>query len=368
MIDVFNVLVRVVYLFAGGTPDRTAPGGDHFNELRVKEKQEFERIVDGENRRIEPGHLMHRNCPSCGANAYVLFFRTQDFCDYARCTLCGFVYAPQVLTFESRSRLYGALTGRGVTEVCCDPGEVEQDWRRFELPLRLILKYQREGNLLDVGCGVGNFLARARNCGYKVRGIETYVEFKEAAKQAFNVDVDIGLFEEMDLPEDGFQVVTLWETLEHIYDPRSALRQASRILSPNGILAVSVPNLANLGFLLLREYSSHRGGEHINFFSPSTLSRMLNDCGFRVVELRTTGNSNWQDLTNLIDLNLERIYCFENIGKKKLNMPPDPFLSREEAFFWSRIVVPLVAGWEQRTGKGSGIVAIAKKNASSGPV
>lgn len=362
-IDFLSLIMKTVYFLFKSKDGCGNDQADHFDALRIREKQQFEKLVDRQNRKIKAGCIRKRNCPNCGCNSYVSFFLTQDLFDYVKCKNCGFVYALQVLTFETRCSLYGGLTGGGVTEVCCAPAEVESDVRRFRFPLKRILKYQRSGTLLDIGCGVGNFLVQARECGFSVSGIETHAEFKEVARSKFNIHVDLGLFEEMDLPENRFEVVTMWETLEHIHDPKSSLLRVFKILSPKGILAISVPNVANLGFLLLREYSGHRGGEHINFFSPFTLSRMLTDCGFKILEHYTTGNSNWKAIMNLLDLELGRIYCYENVGKEINRIAPSPFFSKAEAFFLRKIVIPFIAGWEQRTGKGSGILMLAQKKA-----
>jgi hypothetical protein len=196
-----------------------------------------------------------------------------------------------------------------------------------------------------------------------VQGIETHQEFREAAKANYNIDVQTGIFEEMELPSNHYQVVTMWETLEHIYHPKAAIERAFDVLAPKGILAISVPNLANLGFFMLREYSAHRGGEHINFFSPDTLSRMLTDCGFKVVESHTTENSDWPAMMNLLNLELDRVYCYDNVGKKSQATPPTPFFSPHEAVFLKRVVFPFLSRYERKTGKGSGITILAQKSA-----
>ncbi len=361
-IDFLGLVVKMVYLLSKGNGDFISDQPDHFDTVRVQEKEQFEKILDRENRKIKPEYIKRRSCPNCGSNSYVIFFTTQDLFDYVRCVDCGFVYALQVLTFGARSSLYTGLTGVGVTKVCSVPVEVEADRKRFGFPLKRILKYKRSGNLLDVGCGVGNFLALAKQYSFSVKGIETHVEFQKAARSKFNIQVDLGLFEGIDLPESSFEVVTMWETLEHIYDPKAALLQAFKVLAPKGILAISVPNLANLSFLLMREYSGHRGGEHINFFSPFTLSRMLTDCGFKILEHHTTGNSNWKAVMNLLDLELGRIYCYENVGKEISKIAPSPFFSKAESLFLRKIIIPFISGWEQRTGRGSGILMLAQKN------
>lgn len=356
-------LMKAMYRLSSKEQEVPASRADAFDALRIQEKEQFEGILDRQTRRIKAEYIEHRNCPNCGADSYRLVFPTQDFFDYVKCQNCGFVYALQMLTHEARTLIYGGLTGTGAAEVCCSPAGRAADRERFSFPLKLILKHQRAGRMLDVGCGVGNFLNQAREAGFSVQGIETHDEFREAARSEYNIDVQTGIFEEMELPRDHYQVVTMWETLEHIYHPKAAIKRAFEILAPKGILAISVPNLANLGFFMLREYSAHRGGEHINFFSPATLARMLEDCGFTVVESHTTDNSDWPAMMNLLDLDLDSVYCYDNVGKKRIDSPPTPFFSPHEALFLKRVVFPFISRYERKTGKGSGITILARKDA-----
>lgn len=334
---------------------------DHFDALRIQEKEQFESILDRQMRQIKPQYVQHRNCPNCNADSYLLVFSTQDLFDYVKCKECGFVYAVQMITHEARTMIYGGLTGTGMAEVCCSPSGRAADAQRFSFPLRLIRKYQQGGHLLDVGCGVGNFLNQARESGFSVDGVETHAEFRKAAREQYGIEVKTGIFEEMEWPENDFQVVTMWETLEHIYNPKAAIQKAFEILSPNGILAISVPNLANLGFLLMREYTGHRGGEHINFFSPATLARMLTDCGFTVVETHTTDSTDWTAMMKLLNLELDKMYCYGNVGSKSDQAALTPFIPEHEATFLNRIVFPFLSRYERKTGRGSGITMLAQK-------
>ena len=361
--DALILLTRLAHHFLKDNSHLIADPVDNFDTLRIQEKEKFESILDRPTRQIKPQYVQHRNCPNCGADSYVLLFSTQDLFDYVKCKVCGFVYAVQMITHEARTMIYGGLTGTGIVEVCCSSSGRAADAQRFSLPLQLIRKYQQGGHLLDVGCGVGNFLHQARESGFSVDGIETHEEFRKAAREQYGIEVKTGIFEEMEWPENHFQVVTMWETLEHIYNPKGAIQRAFEILSPKGILAISVPNLANFGFLFMREYSAHRGGEHINFFSPATLARMLTDCGFNVVETHTTDNTDWPAILKLLNLEVDRMYCYSNVGSQPDQAPPTPFIAEHEAAFLKKIIFPFLSRYERKTGRGGGITMLAQKKA-----
>jgi 2-polyprenyl-3-methyl-5-hydroxy-6-metoxy-1,4-benzoquinol methylase len=366
--DVIAGLARLSYFVFGKKEKVPSASADCFDSIRVREKANFELILDRPSRQIKSAYIQPRRCPSCDADSYRSFFLTQDLFDYVKCDDCGFIYALQMLTHETRLKLYGGLTGKGAAEICCSPAGRAADIQRFNFPLERILRHCKGGRLLDVGCGVGNFLNQAREAGFSVEGIETHEEFRQAAKEKYKIKVSTGIFEELDLATNHYQVVTMWETLEHIYDPKSAVRAAFRALSDEGILAISVPNLQNLGFLVLREYSAHRGGEHINFFSPATLARMVTDCGFRVLESHTTENSDWPAVINFLNLDLGSLYCYANVGKTEETSPAGYFFSDPESFFLTKVVFPLVSRYERRTGRGGGITLLAQKLTQSDTV
>lgn len=360
-VDALILLTRVTYHLLKDNSHPVADPGDNFDALRIQEKEQFENILDRQTRQIKPQYVQHRNCPNCDSDSYLLVFSTQDLFDYVKCKVCGFVYALQMITHDARTMIYGGLTGTGMVDVCCSPSGKAADAQRFSFSLQLIRKYQQRGHLLDVGCGVGNFLHQASESGFSVDGIETHEEFRKAAREHYGIEVKTGIFEEMGWRENDFQVVTMWETLEHIYNPKAAIQKAFEILSPEGILAISVPNLANFGFLLMREYSAHRGGEHINFFSPPTLARMLTDCGFTVVERHTTDNTDWPAMLNLLNLEVDKMYCYSNVGSKRDQVAPTPFIAEYEAAFLRKIIFPFLSRYERKTGRGGGITMLAQK-------
>ena len=359
--DALILLTRLTHHFLKDNSPPIADPVDNFDALRIQEKEKFELILDRQTRQIKPQYVQHRKCPNCNADSYVLVFSTQDLFDYVKCRECGFVYAVQMITHEARTLIYGGLTGTGMVEVCCSPAGKAADAQRFSFPLELIRKYQKRGRLLDVGCGAGNFLDQARKAGFSVEGIETHEEFRKAAREQYDIEVRNGIFEEMEWRENDFQVVTMWETLEHIYNPKAAIKKAFEILSPKGILAISVPNLANFGFLMMREYSAHRGGEHINFFSPATLARMLTDCGFTVVETHTTENTDWPAMLKLLNLEVDRMYCYSNVGGHPDQAVRTPFIAEQEATLLTKILFPFLSRYERKTGRGGGITMLAQK-------
>jgi 2-polyprenyl-3-methyl-5-hydroxy-6-metoxy-1,4-benzoquinol methylase len=146
------------------------------------------------------------------------------------------------------------------------------------------------GRLLDVGCAIGLFLAAARLDGWEVMGNELSSFAANYAHEQFGISVIAGSFETLNLPPGSFDAVTMWETIEHLLSPRTALHKAAELLKPGGVLALSTPNTAGLSFRFLRDrWWIIAPREHTFYFTPKTITRLLKQTGFEVKSLRTTG-------------------------------------------------------------------------------
>jgi len=142
------------------------------------------------------------------------------------------------------------------------------------------------GAILDVGCGRGILLALFRARGWKVLGTQISRTAAEAARRRYGVEVVVGELPEIPCAEETFHVVTFFHVLEHLDRPEAYLRKSWDLLVPGGLLVVEVPNFASPGFRLLgtRDFCTDYPN-HLVFFTPNSLARLLGSCGFRVEEV-----------------------------------------------------------------------------------
>jgi SAM-dependent methyltransferase len=128
-------------------------------------------------------------------------------------------------------------------------------------------EYRQLGRWLDVGCGAGTLLQAARNRGWAVVGTEVSVG-AAAAVRAEGFDVRVGALDTLDLPEAGFDVVSLIEVIEHVPDPRQLLSDAARLLRPHGALYLRTPHGRGLSARVLgTSWSVVAPPEHLQLFS-----------------------------------------------------------------------------------------------------
>lgn len=142
---------------------------------------------------------------------------------------------------------------------------------------------QRAGrNLLDIGCYTGLFMKLARDKGFNVLGIEPAHWAAKIGKEEYGLDILNASIYEVDI-DRAFDIITMWDTLEHVVDPIRALKICHNKLSPNGIIAISTIRCQGLFYSLCNRYWPWFMRMHLYYFNLNTLSRMLEKSGFRVI-------------------------------------------------------------------------------------
>jgi ubiquinone/menaquinone biosynthesis C-methylase UbiE len=163
----------------------------------------------------------------------------------------------------------------------------ERDYRLrlFEQKLSLVRKYAPErGRLLDVGCAAGYFLEVAKERGYEVYGVEISDYIAERIDKSLKSRVFVGQLEEAGFQENSFDVVTMWDVLEHMPNPLQTLRETSRVLKPGGMMFVETINTACLNSRLLGDrWPLYRPPFHLFYFSIRTLTELIDKSGLEVV-------------------------------------------------------------------------------------
>jgi 2-polyprenyl-3-methyl-5-hydroxy-6-metoxy-1,4-benzoquinol methylase len=234
----------------------------------------------------------HVRCNLCQGDSTRLFLATPvDI--LVRCRRCRLVYvnprpAAEETDYEEAFFLQEYKDVYGVDYIA-DRDNIS---RIARARLEIIERHKPGGKLLDVGCAAGFLLDEGRRRGWETRGVEISHFASDYARQELNLDVFTGPLEAVKFPDQEFDVVVLYFVLEHLRDPLALLQEISRILKPDGLLSVAVPNIAGLYFRLnqgawIAERVRHQS--HFYEFSPRTLRRMLARAGMRTVALTSEG-------------------------------------------------------------------------------
>ncbi|MBW1802445.1 MAG: class I SAM-dependent methyltransferase [Deltaproteobacteria bacterium] len=157
--------------------------------------------------------------------------------------------------------------------------------------LEKLLNKPRTGiRLLDVGCSSGAFIFYAMKEAVHAEGVEPAPAPAEMAVKS-GLKVQQGLLQELQFPGESFNVVTLFEVIEHLRDPVELLRECHRILSPEGILIIRTGNTDSWTVQYLQSkweyFQIKKHGGHISFFNPFSMRKLGERMGFRVEILKT---------------------------------------------------------------------------------
>ena len=242
-------------------------------------------------------------CNLCGADnaapyhheRLVYFDKVLDF-DIVRCRDCGLVYTNPRLADHNATYLWASSD---------DPDQIEAHARAkgrvFDRALREIVRRQKKGEgttggqLLDVGCGSGHFLAAAQRYGFEVRGIESASVPADYARQKHHVPVINEDILTVDLPDEYFDVITAWDVIEHLGDPHRVLQRCAGWLRPGGWMALRFPSARWQKIKAVLLHGMLAGARpvfgavmHLYFFDQTTFAPMASAVGLEVRHVRTT--------------------------------------------------------------------------------
>jgi len=238
--------------------------------------------------------VKHRACVVCAsANPKLLFHK--DGHAMVECRACGLVYVgedPARINFDA---LYDQSYYSGGSDAVFADYIGQQAARRAHARRMLwwlrtfAPRIPRRGRLLDVGCAAGFFLAEAQ-AHYEVQGVEFSAWSSAYARERLKLPVFTGTLQQARLPAAHFDVITLWDVIEHVPEPVPLLSEAARVLRPGGCLVLSTGDWGSA-------YAQARGVDwhlmtppwHLSMFSRATLQRAAERAGLHVVAWRCEG-------------------------------------------------------------------------------
>ena len=229
---------------------------------------------------------MSRRCILCGGNEgrVVHHIGAYRIVGCSRCALQwsegppispGEFYDADYFVGDDSSKGYADYHGM-------DQARVRLDAKRLKTLRRA---FPRAESLLEVGCGCGGFLARAGQAGLQAVGVDVSAYAAEYARQVWGQRVVTGEINAATLDEAGrrFDLIALWDVIEHLPDPCHAVALLADRLRPGGVLAVSTGDVSSLVAKLSGpRWHLYNLPEHLWFFSAASLQRLLERAGLIV--------------------------------------------------------------------------------------
>jgi SAM-dependent methyltransferase len=276
--------------------DKARPGTDEHARARPADSVE-ESFVPGRppnpaTARVGPANL----CPGCGSAQVRTLCSGEDFLYHStertflfvECEECHMARLyPRPEPEEVRRYYPAALTE---SEPTCPSGKLGRFAQRVlmhglvQFVRQAIRRVPWDGPVLDVGCGTGRFLRELNLPPQRLVGLDFSVDAAAEAWACNAVPAVCGAMTSAPFAAGVFSAITMFQVLEHLYDPSAYLLAAARLLHAEGRLIVQVPNAAAWQFLLFGErWSGLDMPRHLLLFHARDLDNLLDFCGFEVV-------------------------------------------------------------------------------------
>ncbi len=226
-------------------------------------------------------------CAACGGGESRPFHR-----GLLRCPTCGHAWADLRLSPDELAAVYGRayFFGEEYLDYVADRRILQKNFRRRLEVLERFLDPGRHRRVLEVGCAYGFFLDLLRDRFESATGIDVSEDAVRYARSTLGLDVVHGDLLGADLGGRAFDVVCLWDTIEHLERPDLTLERIAGMTAAGALLAVTTGDLGSLNARLAgRRWRLIHPPSHLHYFTRGSLARLLRRTGFEVVYDRTCG-------------------------------------------------------------------------------
>ncbi|MEO1263678.1 MAG: class I SAM-dependent methyltransferase [Bacteroidota bacterium] len=230
--------------------------------------------------------LENIECKVCKNNShpdFELAFK-KDHLEIVRCKKCSFVFIPH---FFRKQIKYTDYKDENVLKQI----RLGNDWLKFQrhhLRFKLIKKYKPSGNLFDLGVGWGHFLYTGKLLGYNTAGIEISKMPYTYAVEDLKLNVKHIDFFDLEENPGHYDIITMWDVLEHIDDCDLVIQKCSRMLADGGIIVIQVPQIDSYFAKKYKEKWKMMGLDHVNYFSKKTITNLLEQNSFKVKKIKSS--------------------------------------------------------------------------------
>jgi len=220
-------------------------------------------------------------CPICGASRFTELFRQADE-SFAHCE-CGLVFINPRPVIASVQQTYDSHYSEHYV------AKAEKKLRRAERWVRRIRRtYVSTGRWLDVGCSAGFVVKAAKDQGFEAYGIDLEPAAVRHARNALGLNnVACGVLEEQTFIAASFNVISLYDVIEHVPDLNATVAQLKALLHPRGVIEIRTPDVGHFRVPRdLSRWNEIKPSEHLYYFKRDTLARLLRKHGLKIVQKR----------------------------------------------------------------------------------
>ena len=227
-------------------------------------------------------------------------FRINKKFDIVRCKSCKVAFTHPFLTKKEYEDFHNShqvvFNGAGDEETVQDYlDNKELYWERLGFNKRLLFFrsiHPAAKNILDIGCGAGFMLDFLSNNDYKVAGIELSPWGHQIATKKLGLDVKNSRIEDLDPPRTKFDIITMYDVIEHTTQPSETLRSIRKWLAKDGKIVMNLPNLDSfISRAAGKHWNKLTPPDHTFHFNKPSITYLLNRSGFKVLNVATNAGS-----------------------------------------------------------------------------
>lgn len=231
---------------------------------------------------------MNKKCPWCGSenNHQFLklkdYFLTQEEFEIMECDDCKLLFtypcpAPDKIGsyYKSEDYLSHNEEKKGLFAKIYNIVKKRNIKNKFNIAFDGFQKHTQNPKILDIGCGIGDFLLYAKNNGCNVAGIEPDDNARKIAEKKLYSKV-LSPDELQNIPDNSFDIITMWHVLEHVDNLKIEIYHLQRILKKNGKLVLALPNYKSFDAVYYKDkWAAYDVPRHLNHFSKESINNIF---------------------------------------------------------------------------------------------
>jgi 2-polyprenyl-3-methyl-5-hydroxy-6-metoxy-1,4-benzoquinol methylase len=225
-------------------------------------------------------------CKLCQSSGVAHKFNLTPQLEIFSCTNCEVQFMSPQLNDEELTELYSETYYKswGIQGDSENESAKQMKIATFLLRLKKIKEYVASGKVLDVGCATGFFLEAARDLGYETYGVELSEYSSQIAKKKFgNGNIVNGTLENATFQSGLFNVISMFDLIEHVRVPLDVIKKAGTFLDKEGIIIITTPDTGSLSHKLMRSKWTHYKKEHFYYFNLQALKILAEQANMRIV-------------------------------------------------------------------------------------
>ena len=207
------------------------------------------------------------------------------------CEVCSHNYSSPMLKEDFMFKYYNKLNSHFYDKSNIpEKDDLEQEHLKIFYLIKQIFK-NKTGKILEIGCGYGYLLKKFKTEGWEAYGVEPSPHASRIARLVNNISVTNGYIEDLKGMSNTFDVVILFDVIEHISNANKMIKNIENLLKPGGILIFGTGNCDSINAKLNGStWAYYSTWEHVSFFNKKSSVHLLENNGFNLLKIKTTSH------------------------------------------------------------------------------